>query len=120
MHSGLLPGPLCRLTIAQGRREHLRLLSRCLDHRILKVGQTTCSARPVRTGKGSYGTLVERRSRSVPQGHARHHQALLALALWPGDHVVAGQPYATIDELVSRQVLTRSTFSQIKDQITAN
>src|SRR5215207_4811408 len=31
-----------------------------------------------------------------------------------------GLPYATIDELVPRHVLTRSTFSQIKDQITAN
>jgi DNA uptake protein ComE-like DNA-binding protein len=33
---------------------------------------------------------------------------------------VAGRPYASIDELVSKRVLTRSTFSQIKDRITAN
>ena len=37
-----------------------------------------------------------------------------------GRVVVAGRPYASIDELVSKRVLTRSTFSQIKDQITAN
>jgi len=37
-----------------------------------------------------------------------------------GRAIVAGRPYATIDDLVSRRVLSRSTFSQIKDQITAN
>jgi DNA uptake protein ComE-like DNA-binding protein len=37
-----------------------------------------------------------------------------------GRAIVAGRPYSSIDELVSRRVLTRSTFSQIKDQITAN
>ena len=34
--------------------------------------------------------------------------------------IIAGRPYTTIDELVSKRVLTRATFSQIKDQITAN
>jgi len=34
--------------------------------------------------------------------------------------IVAGRPYASIDELVSKRVITRTTFSQIKDQITAN
>jgi len=37
-----------------------------------------------------------------------------------GRAIVAGRPYTTIDELVSKRVLTRSTFSQIKDQITVN
>jgi DNA uptake protein ComE-like DNA-binding protein len=37
-----------------------------------------------------------------------------------GRAIVAGRPYTTIDELVSKRVLTRPTFSQIKDQITAN
>ncbi len=37
-----------------------------------------------------------------------------------GRAIVAGRPYASIDDLVSKRVLTRSTFSQIKDQITAN
>ena len=37
-----------------------------------------------------------------------------------GRAIVAGRPYATIDDLVSKRVITRSTFSQIKDQITAN
>jgi DNA uptake protein ComE-like DNA-binding protein len=37
-----------------------------------------------------------------------------------GRAIVAGRPYTTVDELVSKRVLTRSTFSQIKDQITAN
>ena len=37
-----------------------------------------------------------------------------------GRAIIAGRPYADIDELVSKRVLTRSTFSQIKDQITAN
>jgi DNA uptake protein ComE-like DNA-binding protein len=37
-----------------------------------------------------------------------------------GRAIVAGRPYASVDELVSKRVLTRSTFSQIKDQITAN
>ncbi len=37
-----------------------------------------------------------------------------------GRAIVAGRPYTTIDDLVSKRVLTRSTFSQIKDQITAN
>jgi DNA uptake protein ComE-like DNA-binding protein len=34
--------------------------------------------------------------------------------------IVAGRPYASIDELLSKRVLTRATFSQIRDQITAN
>jgi DNA uptake protein ComE-like DNA-binding protein len=34
--------------------------------------------------------------------------------------IIRGRPYGSVDELVSKQVLTRSTFSQIKDQITAN
>ena len=34
--------------------------------------------------------------------------------------IVAGRPYASINELVSKRVITRTTFSQIKDQITAN
>ena len=34
--------------------------------------------------------------------------------------IVASRPYASIDELVSKRVITRATFSQIKDQITAN
>jgi DNA uptake protein ComE-like DNA-binding protein len=34
--------------------------------------------------------------------------------------IVAGRPYATIDDLVSKRVITRAAFSQIKDQITAN
>ena len=37
-----------------------------------------------------------------------------------GRAIVAGRPYTTVDELVSKRVLTRSTFGQIKDQITAN
>jgi DNA uptake protein ComE-like DNA-binding protein len=37
-----------------------------------------------------------------------------------GRAIIAGRPYATTDDLVSKRVLTRSTFSQIKDQITAN
>ena len=37
-----------------------------------------------------------------------------------GRAIVAGRPYASVDELVSKRVLTRATFSQIKDQITAN
>jgi len=34
--------------------------------------------------------------------------------------IAAGRPYASIHELVSKRVITRATFSQIKDQITAN
>ena len=37
-----------------------------------------------------------------------------------GRAIIAGRPYASIDDLVSKRVLSRSTFSQIKDQITAN
>ena len=37
-----------------------------------------------------------------------------------GRAIVASRPYTSIDELISKRVLTRSTFSQIKDQITAN
>jgi DNA uptake protein ComE-like DNA-binding protein len=37
-----------------------------------------------------------------------------------GRAIIASRPYATTDELLSKRVLTRSTFSQIKDQITAN
>jgi DNA uptake protein ComE-like DNA-binding protein len=33
--------------------------------------------------------------------------------------IIAGRPYTTIDELVSKRVLTRATFNQIKAQITA-
>ena len=34
--------------------------------------------------------------------------------------IIRRRPYGSVDELVSKQVLTRSTFSQIKDQITVN
>jgi DNA uptake protein ComE-like DNA-binding protein len=34
--------------------------------------------------------------------------------------IIAGRPYGSVDDLVSKRVLTRSTFSQIKDRITAN
>jgi len=37
-----------------------------------------------------------------------------------GRAIVAGRPYTSIDELVSRRVLTRSTFAEIKDRLTAN
>src|SRR3954462_8301482 len=49
MHLRALLGPLCRLTIAQGNREHLRLLYRCLNDR---WPDQSCSARPVRKGRG--------------------------------------------------------------------
>jgi DNA uptake protein ComE-like DNA-binding protein len=34
--------------------------------------------------------------------------------------IIASRPYGSVDELVSKRALTRSTFSQIKDRITAN
>ena len=37
-----------------------------------------------------------------------------------GKAIIAGRPYRSIDELVSKRVLTRSAFSQIKDRITVN
>ncbi len=36
-----------------------------------------------------------------------------------GKAIVAGRPYQSIDELVSKRILTRAVFGQIKDQITA-
>ena len=35
-----------------------------------------------------------------------------------GKAIIAGRPYRSADELVSKRVLTRSTFNQIKDRIT--
>ena len=81
MHSGSLPGSGLPSGHRLWHRERLSLLSRGLEHRILSVGQTTCSARPAGRGERSDGTLVGRCRRSVPRGHARHRQALLALAL---------------------------------------
>ena len=37
-----------------------------------------------------------------------------------GKAIIAGRPYRSIDELVSKRVLKRSTFNQIKDRITAS
>jgi len=37
-----------------------------------------------------------------------------------GRAIVAGRPYASIDELVSKRILTRATFGQIREQITTN
>ena len=37
-----------------------------------------------------------------------------------GKAIIAGRPSRSIDELVSKRVLKRSTFSQIKGSITAN
>jgi len=34
--------------------------------------------------------------------------------------IIRDRPYGSVDELVSKRVLTRSTFSQIRDQITVN
>ena len=36
-----------------------------------------------------------------------------------GKAIIRGRPYRSIDELVSKRVLTRATFGQIKGQITA-
>src|SRR3954449_10790464 len=52
MHSGPLPGSGLPSGNRLWHRKYLRLLSRCPDHRILGVGQTTCSARPTRRGEG--------------------------------------------------------------------
>jgi DNA uptake protein ComE-like DNA-binding protein len=35
-----------------------------------------------------------------------------------GKAIVRGRPYKSIDELVSKRVLSRGTFGQIKDRIT--
>ena len=35
-----------------------------------------------------------------------------------GKAIIAGRPYRSVDELVSKRVLKRSTFSRIKDRIT--
>ena len=37
-----------------------------------------------------------------------------------GRAIIARRPYGSVDELVSKRVLTRSAFSQIKDWVTAN
>ena len=37
-----------------------------------------------------------------------------------GKAIIAGRPYRSVDELVAKRVLKRSTFSLIKDRITAN
>src|SRR5829696_5474698 len=37
-----------------------------------------------------------------------------------GKAIIAGRPYRSVDELVSKRVLKRSTFSRIKDRITVN
>ncbi len=36
-----------------------------------------------------------------------------------GKAIIRGRSYVSIDELVSRRILTRAVFGQIKDQITA-
>ena len=59
MHLRALLGPLCRLTIAQGHREHLRLLSRCPDHRILGVGQTTGRRGRSEEGRGAMALSLD-------------------------------------------------------------
>jgi short repeat uncharacterized protein DUF308 len=71
MQSRLLPSLLLPPACCPWRRERLRLLSRGLEHRILGVGQDIDSAWPTGSGEGSEGTVVGRRSRSVPRGHAR-------------------------------------------------
>ena len=40
------------------------------------------------------------------------------LAGWIGKAIVRGRPYQSIDDLVSKRVLNRGTFGQIKDRIT--
>ena len=52
MRSGLLPDPLCCLAIVCGSENTCICCPAALDGRILEVGQTTCSARPGRTGRG--------------------------------------------------------------------
>jgi hypothetical protein len=37
-----------------------------------------------------------------------------------GKAIMVGRPYRSVDELVSKRVLKRSTFNQIKDRITAS
>src|SRR3954447_26477789 len=55
MHLGPLPGSGLPSGNRLWHREYLHLLSRCPDHRILGVGQTTCSARLIGRGKGRGG-----------------------------------------------------------------
>src|SRR5215204_471774 len=56
MHSRALLGPLCRLTIAQGHRDHLHLLYRCLNDR---WPDQSCSARPVGKGRGAMALSLD-------------------------------------------------------------
>src|SRR3954463_10309222 len=77
---GRFPGPVLRLAIAFGTEN----TSACCP--AVRMAACWRSAKHLfgtadrkRGGEGSDGTLVGRRSRSVPRGHARHRQALRAL-----------------------------------------
>src|SRR5215218_2857877 len=59
MHSGPLPGSGFPSGCHLWHRDYFSLLSRCSDHRILGVGQTTCSARPVRKGRGAMALSLD-------------------------------------------------------------
>src|SRR5687768_4107302 len=62
MRSGSLPGSDLSSGNRLWHREHLSLLSCCLDHRILgvgQIGQTTCSAWPVGKGRGAMALSLD-------------------------------------------------------------
>src|SRR4051812_42218664 len=59
MHSGPLPGSGLPSGNRRGHREHLSLLCRCLDHRILGVGQTTLRRRRSEEGRGAMALSLD-------------------------------------------------------------
>lgn len=66
---------------------------------------------PTASTAAEHGNLLDINSASVDE--------LNGLGGRYGKAIVAGRPYQSIDELVSRRILTRAVFGQIKDQITA-
>ena len=124
MHSWPHPGfSLPRLAIAYGIENASACCPVGRSTASWSVGQTTCSARPAGRGGERWQERWHSRWTLPPNCSARPCETPSSAArsgTLAGRSCLGGLPYATIDELVPRQVLTRSRFSQIKDQITAN
>src|SRR3954463_13833508 len=110
------------------------LVTRHAERRTIRACLPVPSAANARPAASSplppYAPAVQRVS-AEPVGLAASRPARVDINTAPADDlnrlggrfakaIIRGRPYGSVDELVSKRVLSRSTLSQIKDQITVN
>jgi len=77
---------------------------------IPKVGESTTSTTST-TGSGV--SLI-----SINNARASELESLPGIGPVTAQKIIAGRPYQTIEELLNRKIVSKSTFEKIKDQLT--